>query len=70
MFKSDPQEFTDAVHRVFAATAPLEILQVFNDYGSLINNISSGKNVQHIFSNVQVNIAPASSFRGGELHQY
>lgn len=42
-------------------TAPVDFCETLDTYGSLLNTPSIGESLQHLFTNVQVNISPAAA---------
>jgi hypothetical protein len=53
------QAYLDAVTDIFRRTSPVGHTDKLEQHGSIINHATAGGVLQHLFSNVQVNIAPA-----------
>lgn len=61
------QVYPSVINRVFVATGPTDLCEKLEEYGSVLNTPSAGAEEQHLFTNVQVNMAPANPFGQGLL---
>lgn len=63
------QIFATIIHEVYLKACPEHISALQEEYGSTLNTSCVGAKTQHIFSNVQVNIATAELFDARECHR-
>lgn len=55
------------VSRIYKKIAPVQLAANQEEYGSYLNSSATGADLQHIFTNVQVNIACAELYNASQF---